>query len=106
MVKPISPKDVVTAKQESLPDEVIEAFNELIGENWKGTYSKFKQKEVVIRIKVKLQSTTLTSDQIHDKNWLDVEDVYRKAGWKVEYDGPGFNESYDATFKFRKKNTR
>jgi len=31
MTQPINPKDVVAAKQASMPDEVIEVFNELIG---------------------------------------------------------------------------
>ena len=35
--------------------------------------------------------------------WLDVEGIYRKAGWDVEYDSPGYCEDYPATFKFRKK---
>lgn len=106
MVKPISPKDVVTAKQESLPDQVMEAFNELIAENWKESHSKFKQKEVLMRIKIKFQSTTMTEDQILDNNWLDVEEVYRKAGWNVIYDSPAYNESYEPTFEFSKESKK
>lgn len=36
-----------------------------------------------------------------DREHLDVEDVYRAAGWEVTYDKPGYNETYDATFTFR-----
>jgi hypothetical protein len=33
---------------------------------------------------------------------MDVEDVYQKAGWEVEFDKPGYNEDYEANFKFSK----
>lgn len=34
------------------------------------------------------------------QHWLNFEGAYRRAGWKVEFDKPGYNESYPATFKF------
>ena len=40
---------------------------------------------------------------IFSNHWLDVEDIYRKQGWKVVYDSPGYDESYDAYYEFRKK---
>jgi len=43
----------------------------------------------------------LNRAEIFDKGWLNVEEVYRAAGWAVEYDKPGFNESYSATFTFK-----
>ena len=32
----------------------------------------------------------------------DFEPIYEKAGWKVSYDGPGYNESYDGYYIFKK----
>jgi hypothetical protein len=106
MIKPISPKDVVTAKQESMPDNVIEAFNELIAEKWNGSSSTVKQADAVERIIKKFGWDKEQEDELWDDNWLDVEPIFRKAGWKVEYDKPGFNESYPATYTFKKKVTR
>lgn len=100
MVEPIRPKDVVKAKQESLPDEVIKAFNKLIAENWDGSSSRFKQNDAVARIKKTFLPKRMTSKKMYENNWLDVEDVYRKAGWDVYYDRPAYNENYPATFKF------
>ncbi len=97
--KPITPSEVNKKKVELLPDAVLEAFNELIAENWDGVSSTVLQKTVVERI----VSKGYSSDQVFDNHWLDVEDVYRGAGWKVEYDKPGYCESYDAYFVFRKK---
>jgi hypothetical protein len=38
-----------------------------------------------------------------NKHWFDIEDIYRKAGWAVEFDKPGYNESYESFFVFKKK---
>ncbi len=98
-VKPLTPSEVVTLKKALIPDEAIESFNELIAENFLGGYSQFSQKKVVARMVKK----GLSEKDIYANGWLDVEDIYRKAGWKVEYDKPGYNESYEATFSFSKK---
>ena len=52
-MKPISPEEVVKKKKDSLPEEVIDATNELIAENWDGVSSKFKQCDLVKRIVAK-----------------------------------------------------
>jgi hypothetical protein len=102
-VKPITPKEVSKGKLDSFPDKVIEAFNELIAKHWDGRESHFKQDEVVALIRRKMD---MSSSQIFENNWLDVEDTYRKAGWTVEYDSPAYCEDYPATFKFTKKRAR
>ena len=102
-VKPITPKEVVGKKQKALPDEVIEAFNELIAENWNGSDASFLQKKVIKKIQQKVGAGVVSGQDICDKGWLDVESVFKKAGWNVEYDGPGFNETYAASFTFKKK---
>jgi len=99
-VKPITPAEVVKKKQETLPDGVIEAFNEAIAENWDGRSSTVLQKHVVTKIAKKLK---VGPAKIFDKGYLDVESIFRKAGWDVEYDKPAYNEDYEASFKFRKK---
>lgn len=97
--KPVTPNDVVTIKKSLIPDEAIESFNELIAENFLDGHSQFTQKKVVARMVKK----GLSTNDIYNKGWLDVEDIFRKAGWKVEYDKPGYNEDYEATFSFSKK---
>jgi hypothetical protein len=95
--RPLSPKEVVKKKINSIPDAVFEAFNELIAKDFNGAFAIVKQKEVVKLLVEK----GLKEKEIYENHWLDVEDVYRKAGWKVEYDKPAYNESYDAYFEFR-----
>jgi len=92
-VKPITPDDLADRE---FPDEVIEAFNELIVEG----AGRVVQREVVDRIVSKM---CVTDGEIFEKGWLNVEETYRKAGWDVVYDKPGFNETYRAFFMFTRK---
>lgn len=95
-VKALKPDEVVIARKVSMPDAVLEVFNELITENFRGRYAVVYQEEVVKRLIKK----GLDRKDIYDKGWLDVEDIYRQEGWTVVYDKPGYNESYRAYFRF------
>jgi hypothetical protein len=96
MVKPITPREVVIKKEQSLPNEVIDVFNELIAENFNGRCSIVMQDDAAKRIALKMN---VSVDHLYKNRLLDVETVFRKAGWKVEYNNP-FNESYKAFFIF------
>lgn len=112
---PISPDEVVASKQIQLPDVVIECFNELIAKYWNGRESTFNLDEAANLIADRVD-VSLIADFLSDHNvtvdlkrqavfqnrWLDVEYVYRANGWKVEYDRPGYNETYPSTFRFTK----
>lgn len=81
------------------PPEVFEAFNELITENFSGGEAHVRQDAVVERILAKLPD--VKSGMVFAKGWLNVEQAYQREGWVVTYDKPGYNESYEASFKFR-----
>lgn len=100
-IKPLSAKDVKQVI--TFPEAVIESFNELIQKKFDGRQAVIKQKDVVEIILSKMPEGTKSQDLI-DNHWLDVEDVYRKAGWQVEFDKPAYYETYDASFTFTKKN--
>lgn len=92
-VKPISPQEAQT--QYSVPDFVIEAVNELLIERLGDKrYLMLKLGEVRNAI-IKHSST-----DAFDKRWLDFEPLFQKSGWKVSYDGPGYNESYEGFYEF------
>lgn len=95
MVKPLKPSEVQVAKNESIPQEVIEAVNKMIVKKWNGRCARFTQDELLVTIQ-------LDREAIFQNKLLDFEPLYREAGWKVEFDQPGFNESYDASFTFTK----
>jgi len=101
MTKPLSPDDVVAKKTSSIPSEVFDAFNEVIGAHWNGRESNFTQDEVVAVILQKL-GDRITRQALFDRGYLDIESSYRAEGWRVEYDKPAYCETYAANFTFRK----
>ena len=103
MLSPIKPSEVVGKKREITPDYVIEAFNELIAGHWDGNRSTFGQRDAVSLIikKGNEAHACIYDTTIYENHWLDVEEIYRQAGWFVEYDKLGYNETYEPTFTFR-----
>lgn len=99
MVEPITP-DEITKK---VPDAVIEVFNELIAERWTGSEARLLQDEIVTRLMARMD---VERGVVFAKGWLDIEPIFERVGWSVEYDKPGYNESYAASFKFSKKRKR
>ena len=100
MSRPIRPEEVVCT---GIPDNVIDSFNELIQENIRGKQAVILQEEIIYRILSKyLDEPTITRETIYENDWLDVEDLFRDAGWQVVYDKPSLYDSYPATFTFIK----
>lgn len=97
----MTPKQVVDLKMSRIPEKVFEVFNEVIADNLSDGYATVKQNDVIARILGKIDNTT--RQEIFDNGWLDVEPFYRKKGWKVTYDRPGYNETYEASWTFRGK---
>lgn len=97
MVGPISPSAAKELQISLIPNEVFECVNELIAKNLKGKRSTVLQKELLVLICKRMR---VRSETVFKNNWLEFEDHYRKAGWKVSYDSPGYCESYDASFEF------
>jgi hypothetical protein len=105
MSKPITPAEVAEYQAKIFPAEVFDAFNELIAKDFVNGSSTVKQPAVKALIIEKIAANTPAGEtpRPFEYKWLNIEEVYRKAGWKVEYDKPGYNETYDAYFVFRKK---
>lgn len=96
MTNPIRPSEVVSHKATVIPDKVIEIFNRLIAFNFSSGSARIKQSDIVSA----LFNAGFAKEHIFADKLLDVEDIYRAAGWRVEYDKPGFNEPGDAVFIF------
>lgn len=101
LTAPIKPQEIIENLDKIIPQVVIKAVNELLKEQYRGQAVTIKQKDIVARIQ--LFDSSLTNEVINKKKYLDFEKLYRDNGWSVSYDGPGFNESYDATFTFKAK---
>lgn len=101
-LKAISPAAAAVNKQNSIPDFVFEAVNQLLSkEARKGNnYIKLLQKDIVALI---VANGQCSKEAVYASKWLDFEESYREAGWEVTYDKPGYNESYEANFIFEAK---
>lgn len=95
-VKPLKASDIAKAKKKVIPDAVIESFNEVIAKRFSDGYARVDQEEVVKLIVGK----GIEREELFENYWLDVEPIFERAGWTVEYDKPGYNESYGAYFIF------
>jgi hypothetical protein len=96
-IKPVSPQEVAEVRLETIPNEVIQVVNALIAEDYDGGYATILQKDIVEG----LIAAGYSRDEIFKRHMLDFEEIYRQSGWKVEYDKPAYNESYDANFQFK-----
>ncbi len=113
MTKPITPSEVGAVKGNIFPPEVFQAFNELIAASYTNGSARVTQDAVIARITLLTITDPDTPNPeeavaklrrtIFDKGWLNVESFYEDAGWAVQYDKPGFSESYPATFTFTKR---
>jgi hypothetical protein len=97
MSGPMRPDEMVAAKKLVIPDAIWDAFNAEIAQRFVGGLAIVPQRAVVDR----LVAAGANEREIFDNGWLNVEDGYRAHGWRVEYDKPGWNESYEAHYKFR-----
>jgi hypothetical protein len=80
-----------------------------------GTVARFTQDEIVEKL-IPLVDLNLPDahnlmdnekcnrqrDKIFNDKLLDVEPIFRDAGWTVIFDKPAYNESYSSTFEFKK----
>lgn len=98
-MKPLTPQEAQQSFNNNLPDFVIESANELIVENldsYGGAHFTFDDLEERIKSK-------MTGDTEFNHKWLDVEDVFRKFGWSVSVDKPGYCETYKGNYTFKPK---
>jgi hypothetical protein len=97
---PISPDEVGALKTKLIPVWVFSVWDKLIATAWDDTSAVVKQADAETALSAANPGEPV---DIIRSGWLDIEDSYRSTGWSVEYDKPGYNESYGAIFTFRKK---
>jgi hypothetical protein len=95
---PITPGEVLGLKEKLLPGFVMRTWNRLIAQNMQGKTSFITQAEMV-----KALENFCSRKVIFELGYLEVDEIYKKAGWKVKYDRPGFNETYEPFWEFTAK---
>lgn len=98
VVKPITPEEVSAQKMLKMPPAVIEAFNELISENYRNGRATIKLDDAYDRV----GSMGVNVNDAERFGWMDVEPIYRDAGWNVTFEKSGFNEPGPSFYVFRK----
>ncbi len=99
-VRPITPEDAFRALGTSIPAEAVSAWNDLIVKKFNGESAVILQKEAVAALRA---ATSFTSEEIFERRLLDIEGLFESYGWRVIYDKPAYNETYEAKFTFEKK---
>ena len=97
--QPIKRSEISVAKTSLIPDSIINAVNELIKKYWSGSQASFKQDELLAL--VLSTDSTLTKEKIFEEHLFDFEQVFRAEGWKVIYNKPGWDETYEPYFTFK-----
>jgi hypothetical protein len=100
MTTPITPEEAGHTKGGLIPDEVMAVFNSLIAQNYDGRQAVVRQDDAVRLI---VERMSCTREDVFSRRYLDVEALFEAAGWKVDYDKPGYCEAYAATFTFKKR---
>lgn len=96
---PLGPEEILGVKTAQIPEAVFEVVNRLIAKQWDGQAAVVKQPDIVDA----LVAEGYPRKQVYEEHWLDVEESYRAVGWTVTYDRPGYNETYEPTYEFRRK---
>lgn len=104
MITPITPEEAKKSLLTKIEPEMIQAVNELIVENLKGRSSQFKQQEIEDKyLKIKNLHGEYGREEmrrVYEKGLMDIEGLFEKYGWNVEYNKPGYNESGNCYFTF------
>ena len=102
MTKPYTPHRAALASGER-PAAVVEVFNALLGRRYDERESVVITEEEVVKALLSA-CPHLTRHEIYERKWLDgVAPLFRRAGWTVRFDKPGFNEIYGAFWEFTPK---
>lgn len=100
----LKPSDIVPSINTTIPDYVIEAFNDLIRKNFDGTKAIVKMTEAELEVSkaihmhnaeipyLDLEAALVFAEQHH---YFDIEPIFQAADWKVE-----FFEEQTGMFKF------
>ena len=98
-VRPITPEEAAVGHEATIPAIVITTVNRLLKAHGNKKQIVLKQKEIVAGLFAALKAP----DKVFEIEWLDFEDIYRRAGWKVTYNKAGLGEEcYEANFTFTK----
>lgn len=98
-IRPLTPSEVQDRQKQEADPILIQAVNNLLIEtlNSSGKCAEFSWSSLK-RAVDKLDKDRIPTGPELGRVWL----AFRDAGWAVEVDSPGYNESYETRYKFQK----
>ena len=107
-MKPIKPNEIKKQQLENIDPEMIQAVNELLMKEFESYSCSLSQQDIIAKyFELKnLENTTINRKIMFDRKQLNFEPLLEKEGWNVTYDRPGYNETYEASFKFKDKTSK
>ncbi len=90
--RPMTPEEAGAYSVEAIPSIVFDTINEMIAEKMTRGNVTLMISDVRNRLRgkgVALENLSLAT----------VFDGYKRNGWKVYYDAPGYNETYEAYWR-------
>ena len=105
-VKPISFQEVYEKTRTFIPDEIIEAVNELIVENYdcEDESATIDMPEIVERVNEKKSVPySYRKEHFDEENWFCFGYLYEENGWDVQVIQPDMGEYFEPYFYFTRR---
>lgn len=96
-VQPLPANQINSSKPYEIPELVIVLVNNMLKEAWDRGSAILHTKDIMQKLKLAFDKT---EKEILEMHWLDIEPIYRKAGYNVEYVKPAYGEQGEPYFKF------
>lgn len=99
-IKPFTPDEVANQALDLIPDFVIEVVNNLLVNKYRAGRATIYQLDVVDQLRATHKG--LTKEDIYTRRYLDFEPIFRKHGWSVVFNKPGWDEDFEPHWIFTK----
>ncbi len=106
MPKPITPQEAKAQKLLIIPNYIIEAVNELLIKHLSSGRAIILRDAIIYAAYMRWLECSGSANfdffkkNLYDNHFLDFEDIYISAGWKVTYHRPDYTEFYDPYYEF------
>lgn len=106
----IKPNEVLAKVAHAIPDYVIEVFNDLIKKSFNGYSATVKLEDAKVAVtqaivrnnpEIPHMDHSLARQFMEERRYMDVEPVFRDAGWKVEFNKKCIGDNFDSHFVFK-----
>lgn len=93
---PVGPDDLPPMEKKPIPPFVFDIVNQMLAEAEDRDFIRLE----LYRVKKTIMANMPKDEGPFHRDWLDFEQAYRDAGWKVDFDAPPYGEDYDACYYF------